>query len=154
MDPQPAILVGIGLVGRDGRYLIRRRPPLPGSPMPGFWEFPGGKCEPGESPEAATLRECREELGVSIVLGGLRRRTVHRYPHGLVELHYFDARTEEPAAEPDQESGFLWVPAVDFPAYQFPEANEPVLHELASEWAADSDRSARSRGLRTSREGR
>ena len=48
--------VGIGLIGRAGRYLIRQRPALPSSPMPGFWEFPGGKCNPGESPEQAAVR--------------------------------------------------------------------------------------------------
>ncbi|MBX6313459.1 MAG: (deoxy)nucleoside triphosphate pyrophosphohydrolase [Isosphaeraceae bacterium] len=125
------IRVGIGLVGREGRYLIRRRPPLPGSPMPGYWEFPGGKCEPGESPEGATRRECEEELGIPIIVGPRRRVTVHQYPHGLVELHYFDCALADPTAEPAPESGFRWVAAQDLPDYQFPEANEPVLRELA-----------------------
>lgn len=122
--------------------------------MPGYWEFPGGKCEPDESPEAAVLRECREELGVPIVLGNRRRITTHLYPHGLVELHYFDAETESPVAEPVPGSGFLWIAAADLPFYQFPDANEPVLQELAAEWASASDRSARDPGPRTSREGR
>src|SRR5690348_6485870 len=93
-DERQLIRVGIGLVGRSGSYLVRQRPPKAGSPMPGYWEFPGGKCEEGESPEEATRRECREELGVAIVVGRRRRRVVHQYPHGLVELHYFDCETE------------------------------------------------------------
>ena len=88
-------------------------------------------CSPDESPGAATLRECREELGIGIVLGPLRRVVAHRYPHGLVELHYFDCVTEDPTAEPDPAAGFVWVPAADLPTYPFPEANEPVLGELA-----------------------
>src|SRR5689334_16863117 len=78
--------VGIALVGRGGSYLIRRRPP--GTAMAGYWEFPGGKCEPGESPEAATARECREEIGLGVVVGSLRREVTHRYPHAWVHLSY------------------------------------------------------------------
>ena len=125
------IRVGIGLVGRAGRYLIRQRPPLPDSPMPGYWEFPGGKCDPGESPEAATARECREEIGLAVLVGPLRWLTTHRYPHGLVELHYFDCVLEDPASDPDQGSGFRWVEARDLPALRFPDANGPVLDDLA-----------------------
>jgi mutator protein MutT len=123
--------VGIGLVGRAGRFLIRQRPP--GSAMAGYWEFPGGKCEPGESPADATLRECREELGISVVLGPLRRMIRHRYPHAWVELYYFDCVTADPLAEPGPGTGFRWVPAAELPALPFPRANDPIVHELAAE---------------------
>jgi 8-oxo-dGTP diphosphatase len=125
------IRVGIGLIRRGGMYLIRRRPDRPGSPMPGVWEFPGGKSEPGETPAAATRRECREETGLDIVVGPVRRVITHRYAHGLVELHYFDGTTEDPAAEPAPGSGFLWIPARMLPSLRFPEANGPILDELA-----------------------
>ncbi len=127
------IRVGIGLIAREGSYLIRRRPPLPGSPMPGLWEFPGGKCEPGESPEAATARECLEEAGFEVVVGPLRRQITHRYPHGLVELHYFVGKPAEPGAEPSPESGFRWVPAGELAGLPFPEANGPILEELGGQ---------------------
>ncbi|RUL86104.1 (deoxy)nucleoside triphosphate pyrophosphohydrolase [Tautonia sociabilis] len=127
-----ATRVGIGLIARGGRVLIRRRPPRPGSPMPGLWEFPGGKCEPGESPEAAAARECREETGLLVEIGRRRRVVTHRYPHGLVELHYFDARPADPGAEPEAGSGFIWAPVADLPNLSFPEANAPILAELAS----------------------
>ena len=123
------IRVGIGLVARDGRYLIRRRPPLPGSPMPGLWEFPGGKCEPGESPEEATIRECREESGLAVRLIRLRQSRVHHYPHGLVELNYFDCVPIHADAQP--RGGFAWVDGRNLPGLDFPEANGPVLRELA-----------------------
>ncbi len=125
------VRVGIGLIGRDGFYLIRLRPP--GSPMPGVWEFPGGKAEAGESPESATARECREEVGVGVTVGPLIRRVVHRYPHGLVELNYFRCRFEAEGDEPSADSGFVWVAAADLPGYPFPEANEAIVEALARE---------------------
>ncbi|MHC5544242.1 (deoxy)nucleoside triphosphate pyrophosphohydrolase, partial [Singulisphaera rosea] len=130
-ETERPIRVGIALVGRAGYYLIRQRPP--GSAMAGYWEFPGGKCEAGESPEDATVRECREEIGLGIVLGPLRRRMTHRYPHAWVELFYFDGTTESPEAEPSAETGFRWVRAGDLPSLTFPEANGPILEELADE---------------------
>lgn len=105
--------------------------------MPGVWEFPGGKCEPGETPEQATIRECREETGLAIVAGRLRRRLVHRYPHAWVELFYFDCRTADPASDPPVDTGFRWVEARELPALEFPGANESILEELSNE-AADT----------------
>jgi 8-oxo-dGTP diphosphatase len=127
------IRVGIGLVARDGRYLIRQRPELPGSPMPGYWEFAGGKCEPGETAEEAARRECGEEIGVPVRVRRLRQVITHQYPHGLVELYYFDCELADPTAEPSASSGFRWVEAQDLPAYRFPGANEPVVEDLVRE---------------------
>jgi mutator protein MutT len=133
-ETEKPICVGIGLVSRDGRYLIRQRPP--GSAMAGYWEFPGGKCEPAESPEEATRRECLEETGLAVVVQRLRRRTIHRYPHAFVELSYFDCAPADPQAEPEPGSGFRWVAAAQLPGLRFPEANEPILDELAAEAGA------------------
>jgi 8-oxo-dGTP diphosphatase len=127
------VRVGIGLIERGGCYLIRRRPPLPGSPMPGVWEFPGGKCDPGESPAEAAARECREETGLTIRVIALRQSRTHRYPHGVVELHYYDCAAVEPSAEPAAGSGFTWVEAERLTDLTFPEANAPILRALAEE---------------------
>ena len=127
------IPVGIGIIRRGGSFLVRRRPE--GSVYAGFWEFPGGKCEPGESPAAGTARECLEETGLTIVVGHLRRITIHRYPHGLVQLHFFDFTTHNPSAEPHAGSGFEWTPAGALASLRFPEANEAILEELAQEGA-------------------
>src|SRR3954469_25532638 len=107
--PAPETPVSVGIVrgSRGGRYLVRRRPP--GGALAGFWEFPGGKCEPGETPEEATVRECREEAGLGVELDGLRRRDFPRYPLACVELSFFDFVTADPLAEPDPNTGFVWV---------------------------------------------
>ena len=127
MDDERPTRVGIGVIARDGRYLIRRRPE--GSSMAGYWEFPGGKCEPSESPEAATARECLEEIGAEVCLGRMIRRVVHRYPHGLVELSYYEGTLA--ADEPAADSGFLWVEGPRLADYRFPEANEALIADLA-----------------------
>lgn len=101
--------------------------------MAGVWEFPGGKCEPGESPEDATVRECLEEVGLPVAVERLRSRFEHRYPHGWLELSYYDCRFVDPLAEPDPGLGFVWVAAGDLPRYTFPGANEPIIAELVAE---------------------
>jgi mutator protein MutT len=130
-DAESPIPVGIGLVRRGDAYLVRRRPA--GTVYSGYWEFPGGKCDPGESPDQATVRECYEEIGFSVVVGTLRRITTHRYPHGLVRLHFYDCKPEDPAAEPAQGSGFRWIPVDRLASLRFPEANEAVLEDLGRE---------------------
>lgn len=127
------IPVAIALISRDGRYLVRRRPPMPGSPMPGFWEFPGGKCEPGEPPEDCVRREILEEVGRPIIVDRLRRVIEHVYPHGHVLLHFFDGHLADPSAEPDPDAGFVWLAVRDLLPLPFPGANEPILAELAAE---------------------
>jgi mutator protein MutT len=104
--------------------------------MAGYWEFPGGKCEPGESAAAAAARECREEIGLDVVVGMLRREAEHRYPHGWIRLSYYDCVTRVPDAEPDPSTGFRWVRGRALQGMLFPEANEPILRELARACAA------------------
>ena len=130
--PEPGekpILVGIGLIRRSGSFLVRQRPVQ--TVYAGHWEFPGGKCEPGELPAQAVARECLEETGLRVVVGPLRYSTLHRYPHGLVELHFHDCAPLDRTAEPSAGTGFRWVPAGDLRALRFPEANEAVVTELA-----------------------
>ncbi len=135
------IRVGIGLVRRGDAFLVRRRPA--GTVYAGYWEFPGGKCEPEETPDQATARECYEEIGLRIVVGALRCTATHRYPHGLVKLHFYDCTTEDPAEDPAHESGFLWIPVGRLGSLRFPEANEAVLRDLEQQGPRTSlDRSA------------
>jgi 8-oxo-dGTP diphosphatase len=132
--PAGPIPVGIGLVRRAGRFLVRRRPA--GTVYAGYWEFPGGKCEPDETPAEATARECLEETGLRIVVGPLRRIVTHHYPHGLIELSFHDCTTENPVAEPDPQTGFRWVRIEQLARLRFPEANDIIVEELSREFTA------------------
>jgi len=124
--------VGIALVRRGRAFLARVRPM--GAPLAGYWEFPGGKCEPGESTADAARRECLEEAGLAVEVAGLRQVIAHEYPHGRVELHVYDCLTVDPDGDPLEHSGFLWVPASALARLRFPEANVGLLETLASEF--------------------
>jgi len=128
--------VAIAIVRRGGRFLVRIRPP--GGPMPGVYEFAGGKSEPGESPEDTAIREGFEEIGIRLRIVRLRRRFTHRYAHGLIDLHYFDAEPDPIDAQPTVESGFRWVEADELPRLTFPPANESVIADLVREYGTGS----------------
>jgi 8-oxo-dGTP diphosphatase len=79
------VAVGI-LIRADGALLLSTRPE--GKPYAGYWEFPGGKVEAGETIEQALRRELHEELGITIAAAEVWRVTEHDYPHALVRLHW------------------------------------------------------------------
>lgn len=127
----PPTKVAIAIVRRGDKFLIRVRPP--GGPMPGVYEFAGGKCEPGETPEITALREAREETGMDVKITRLRTEFEYHYAHGHIHLHYFDAEPSPVDAEPSPESGFHWVHGSVLPTLTFPPANEPIMKALAEE---------------------
>lgn len=100
--------------------------------MPGVWEFPGGKCDRGEDPSSAVVRECLEETGIAVQVVCLLRVIGHVYPHGAVRLHYYLAEPSEPDSEPNLDTGFRWVDAAELGQFEFPEANAPIIKWLAS----------------------
>ena len=115
----------------DGRILVTRR--LPGGPLGGLWEFPGGKVEPGESEPAALAREIREELGCEVAVGPLRFRHDHDYPHVHVELVFY-ACTLAPGAMPRclAVAEIAWVAPEELDRREFCPADVPVLGRVAA----------------------
>jgi len=117
------------LIRRDNKVLICQRPAHKARGLK--WEFPGGKVEPGESPQAALIRECREELAVIIAVGEKRFEVEHRYPDLAVRLAVYEA--ELPSGEPvsREHAQILWERPDRLSDYPFCEADAPILKALA-----------------------
>jgi len=113
----------------DGRFLLAQRPP--GKVYAGYWEFPGGKIEPGEAPERALARELHEELGIDIerVYPWVTREYV--YPHGHVRLNFFRVLAWRGEPHPREDQAIAWQ-AIESPSVSpMLPANAPVLASLA-----------------------
>jgi mutator protein MutT len=118
------IVVTAAVIECDGRVLVTRR--LRGTHLEGFWEFPGGKCEPGESLEACLRRELREELAVDAIIGSELLSTTHAYPERKVELHFFSVTVAgEPVAQIGQQ--MQWVRREDLATLTLPPADDELV---------------------------
>ncbi len=115
------------VIERDGRLLITRRPP--GAHLAGFWEFPGGKREPGERAVAALEREIREELGARVTVGGVIDTVEWPYPEKRVRISFFRCALDgEPAPPPGLE--MAWVTPDELTRYEFPPADAALIARL------------------------
>lgn len=111
----------------DGRVLVQQRPP--GKPMEGLWEFPGGKVEPGEPPEAALVRELREELGIGVEAACLAPACFASEPLGerhLVLLLYV-LRKWSGVPHAHHASGLRWVRPLELHGLAMPPADKPLI---------------------------
>jgi 8-oxo-dGTP diphosphatase len=123
----PTILVAAAVIERDGSYLVTRR--QPGVHLAGHWEFPGGKCDPGERLDACLARELREELDVSVAVGNELLMTRHQYPDRCVELHFIRCDlTAEPRPQLGQD--MRWVPVAELKTLPFPPADAELIEIL------------------------
>ncbi len=117
------------LIRRENQVLICQRPAHKARGLK--WEFPGGKVEAGETPQAALKRECREELGVEIDVGEKRFELTHRYPDLAVRLMVFDAELVSGEPISHEHAQILWERVDRLAAYPFCEADGPILLALA-----------------------
>lgn len=124
----PIAVVAAIIENRDGQLLIAERPP--NKNWAGYWEFPGGKIEAGESHEAALLRELREELGLA-----LEGETLTHYYHGnrgaeVILDFYHILLTRDVAPQSLEGQRWRWVSRAEIANYRFPEPNTAVLQKL------------------------
>jgi len=126
-DAAQPIVVLAAVIERDGRFLVTRR--LDHGHLPGVWEFPGGKCEAGESHEACLARELMEELGVRAAIGDEIIVIEHAYPDRTVRLHF---RRAEIAGEPQALLGqqIQWVARGALDTLEFPAADRALIDRL------------------------
>lgn len=123
------IVVTAAVIERDGRFLVTRR--QKGVHLEGYWEFPGGKCDAGESLPACLARELDEELAVNSVVGHEVFAVTHHYPERSVELHFLAC---EIAGEPQPQLGqeMRWVTRAELKELSFPPADEELIRTLVS----------------------
>jgi len=128
---RPSQQIAVAVVEHDGKFLVGLRPA--GKPLAGFSEFPGGKVLAGETPAVAAARECREETGLSVVVGDAYPLVEHDYPHGRLTLHFFRCTLADPAGNATPNEPFRWVRREELAGLQFPEANRSLLAELVGQ---------------------
>jgi len=120
----PVTVVTAAVVEREGSLLVTQR--LEGTHLAGHWEFPGGKCEPGEEPGDCLAREIREELGVKAVVGPEIHKTLYTYGERRLELVFFRCDLEgEP--QPLLGQDLRWVPRDELGTLRFPPADAELI---------------------------
>ena len=130
-DNKPLLLVAAAaLIDVDGRVLMAQRPE--GKAMAGLWEFPGGKIEPGETPEAALIRELDEELGINTVSSCLA--PIAFASHGYDDFHLllmlYACRRWQGVVTPRENNDVIWVRPNRLRQYPMPPADEPLIAML------------------------
>jgi 8-oxo-dGTP diphosphatase len=131
-DPvHPLILVtAVVLIDADGRVLLAQRPE--GKAMAGLWEFPGGKVDQGETPEAALIRELREELGIDVAASCLAPFTFasHTYPDFHLLMPLYLCRKWSGIPIPREGQRLRWVRSEQLADYPMPPADKPLVAML------------------------
>lgn len=123
-----AVEVVAALIWRGGRFLACQRPAHKARGL--LWEFVGGKVEPGESKEEALVRECREELGVTVRVGEVFTELTHVYPDLTVRLTLFHAAIPEGEPQKLEHNDLRWITVGEMDDYPFCPADETILRKL------------------------
>ncbi|NHF73972.1 8-oxo-dGTP diphosphatase MutT [Paracoccus xiamenensis] len=126
------LVTAVALVDADGRVLLAQRPE--GKSMAGLWEFPGGKVEPGETPETALVRELHEELGIDTHTSCLAPLTFasHSYDDFHLLMPLFVCRRWKGIVQPREGQKLAWVRAKDLRSYEMPPADVPLTPIIQS----------------------
>ena len=113
------------LIWQDGKFMICQRPAHKARGL--LWEFVGGKTEPGESMEAALIRECREELDITVSVGEIFTQVVHEYPDILIRLTLFHCTVAEGTPKLLEHHDLKWIYPKDIPNFDFCPADKDIL---------------------------
>lgn len=117
----------------DGeKFMICQRPAHKARGL--LWEFVGGKVEPGETREEALIRECREELGITVVVGEPFMDVTHTYPDLTVHLTLFHARIANGVPQKLEHNDIRWITVGEIGQYEFCPADEVILERLKTEY--------------------
>ena len=124
------LVAAVALIDGDGRVLLARRPP--GKAMAGLWEFPGGKVKPDETPEAALIRELKEELGIDVAASCLAPLTFasHGYPDFHLLMPLYVCHKWQGTVAPLEGQTLAWVRPSRLGDYEMPPADKPLVAML------------------------
>ena len=127
---ETVLVAAVALIDADGRVLLARRPE--GKPMAGLWEFPGGKVKPGETPEAALVRELKEELAIDVLPSCLAPFTFasHGYDSFHLLMPLYVCRVWDGTISPCEGQEIAWVRSSRLGDYPMPPADEPLVAML------------------------
>ena len=118
------------LIWSGDKFMICQRPAHKARGL--LWEFAGGKVEPGETKEAALIRECREELAVTVSVGGVFLEVTHSYPDLTIHLTLFHASIAEGTPQKLEHNDIRWITVDEIPQYEFCPADQVILAKLRS----------------------
>ena len=126
--------VAAALIWDKDKFLICQRPAHKARAL--LWEFAGGKVEPGESKEQALIRECKEELAVTLSVGDVFMDVVHEYPDVTVRLTLFNASIAEGTPQKLEHNDIRWITPAEIPNYKFCPADEEILKKIAGVYSS------------------
>ena len=119
------------LIWKNNKFMICQRPVHKARGL--LWEFVGGKVEHGETKEQALIRECREELAVTLAVGDVFMDVVHEYPDLTVHLTLFNATIAEGEPQKLEHNDIKWITPSEIPNYEFCPADEEILKAILGE---------------------
>ena len=120
------------LIWQGDKFMICQRPAHKTRGL--LWEFVGGKVEPGETKEQALIRECREELAVTLSVGDVFMDVVHKYPDLTVHLTLFNATIAEDEPQMLEHNDIQWITPSEIRNYEFCPADEEILKEITKRY--------------------
>ena len=129
------IEVVAALIWDQDRFLACQRPPQKARGL--LWEFVGGKVEPGESREDALIRECREELGITVEPDSLFMEVEHEYPDITVRLSIFHAVISDGVPQKLEHNDIRWITVDEIEQYEFCPADKDILAKLKEEYGTN-----------------
>lgn len=118
------------LIWDKNKFMICQRPTNKARGM--LWEFVGGKVEPGETKEQALIRECQEELAITLSVGEVFMAVVHEYPDLTVHLTLFNAAIAEGTPQKLEHNDIRWITVDEIPEYAFCPADETILSKISA----------------------
>ena len=128
MSNQTITEVVAALIRDNGKFMICQRPAHKARAL--LWEFVGGKVEPGETKEQALIRECQEELAITLSVGDVFMDVVHEYPDITVHLTLFNATISKGIPQKLEHNDIKWITPAEISQYDFCPADDEILAKL------------------------